>query len=115
MKKIIINKDTCIGCGACVAIDDTHFTFDNDGKSEVISQENLEDNNLVNAIESCPVAAIYFDESDSKCNCDNSCDCGCQDGKECTCDDDSCGCDECNCGDDCSCEHECHCEGCEQN
>jgi len=112
MKKIEVNKDTCIGCGACVAIDDTHFTFDSEGKSEVISQENLEDNNLVNAIESCPVAAIYL--TDAKCNCDESCDCGCIEGQECTCDG-GCECDDCNCGDDCNCDHECHCEGCGQN
>ena len=63
MKNINVNKDTCIGCGACVAIDDEHFTFDNEGKSEVISNENLESANLTNAVESCPVGAISIDES----------------------------------------------------
>lgn len=95
MKKIIVNKETCISCGACVAIDDKHFTFDDNGISKVISNDNLEDSNLINAIESCPVAAIEI--IDSKCNC----------GDECECDDD------CNCTNDeedcCDCSH---CDGC---
>ena len=111
MKKINVNKDTCIGCGACIAIDEAHFNFDNEGKSEVISQENLEDNNLVNAIESCPVAAINF--IDTSCDCSENCDCGCQEGKECTCNDCNCE-DHCNCEEDCNCDA-CHCEGCSQN
>ena len=105
MKKINVNKDTCIGCGACIAIDEAHFNFDSEGKSEVISQENLEDNNLVNAIESCPVAAISIVDATTSCDCDKTCDCGCQEGKECTCEND------CNCGceDNCNCDH---CDGC---
>lgn len=63
MKKIVVNKDTCIGCGACIAIDDAHFTFDEDGKSKVISQENIESVETTNAIESCPVAAITIEEA----------------------------------------------------
>lgn len=90
MKKIRVNKEICIGCGACIAIDETHFTFDDEGRSEVISQENLEDANLQNAIESCPVDAISIkEESDCECqknttienNCDSDCECS-----NCTCD-----------------------------
>ena len=108
MKTINVNKDTCIGCGACVAIDDEHFNFDGDGKSDVISNENLESANLTNAVESCPVGAISIVESDKKCTCNDDCTCGCQDGKECTCD------GSCNCNDDetCTCGDECHCDGC---
>ena len=37
MKKIIVNDETCIGCGACIAIDSEHFDFDSDGRSYAIS------------------------------------------------------------------------------
>ena len=80
MKEIKVLKDTCIGCGACVAIDDQHFEFDEDGKSNVISNENLESEELANAIESCPVGAISLD-----CGCNDDCDCGCKEGQKCSC------------------------------
>ena len=27
MKKLVLNTDLCIGCGACVGIDPEHFDF----------------------------------------------------------------------------------------
>ncbi len=53
-----VEKSKCIGCGACVSIDAEHFDFDDDGLSEVISNDNLKSENLQNAIESCPTGAI---------------------------------------------------------
>lgn len=83
MKKITVS-DSCIGCGACIAIDPEHFDFNDEGLSSVISNENLETDELKNAIASCPVSAIKCE-----CNCDEKCDCG----------------DNCNCGDDCCCHN----------
>ena len=34
MKKIEINKDICLGCGACCGIDEEHFEFGEDGFPE---------------------------------------------------------------------------------
>lgn len=59
MKKLVVN-DNCIGCGMCQAIDEEHFEMD--GTSTVISQDNLDSENLNNAIESCPVGAISIEE-----------------------------------------------------
>lgn len=56
MKKLEVNEN-CIGCGMCIAIDNEHFDFQ-DNLSHVISNENLESDNLKNAIASCPVGAI---------------------------------------------------------
>ncbi len=53
-----IEKNKCIGCGACISIDEAHFDWDDDGLSKVISNENLQTEELTNAIESCPTAAI---------------------------------------------------------
>lgn len=89
MKKLNVNKEACIGCGACVAIDEDHFNFGDDGLSEVISQENTDTEDVKNAISSCPVGAISYT------------DCNCKDGGE------------CDCGDDCECE-DCGCENCKK-
>ena len=55
-----VNKDKCIGCGACTSIAEEVFTFDDDGlaveNTDKINEENKEDVKL--AIESCPVDAI---------------------------------------------------------
>ena len=84
MKKLIVDDSNCIGCGACVGIDNKHFDFNDSGLSSVISQDNLDDENLNQAIASCPVSAIRLV---SDVECDN---------------------DECECGDDCQCDN-CEC------
>ena len=33
MKKVTVNKDLCIGCGACTGIAADVFSFDDDGKA----------------------------------------------------------------------------------
>lgn len=115
MKKLFVNEEACIGCGACVAIDDKHFDFNEDGLSEVISQEEIETDKCKNAIASCPTNAISYVEEENtndECHCDN---CTCE---NCDCTEDECHCegchgnDECNCDDDCECEgHDCKCDG----
>lgn len=89
MKKLTVNSG-CIGCGACIAIDSEHFDFNDEGLSSVISNENLETDELKNAMASCPVNVIKLVET-SECNC------GCEDGEECNCN------EECHC--DCKCCH----------
>lgn len=108
MKKLFVNEEACIGCGACVAIDGEHFDFNDDGLSEVINNENIEGENTKNAVSSCPTNAIsYIEEEVDACECEhcdcNSCDCG----AECACD------SECTCGDDCHCTEEDNC-GCKE-
>ncbi len=74
--KLNIRDGACIGCGACVAIDPTHFDFNDDGLAEVIYNEELDTNSVINALESCPTNAIYTDEDcNCECNCGNNCEC----------------------------------------
>lgn len=82
MKKVKVNEDACIGCGACVSIDPEHFDFNEEGLSEVKNQENIESEELANAMESCPTNAIYYDECDN-CHCEN---CHCDENNNCGCD-----------------------------
>ena len=72
MKKLIVNQDACISCGACVYTDSTHFDWNDEGKSHAISQENLESENVQTALESCPTGAISIEEaSDDNCECEH--------------------------------------------
>lgn len=83
MKKLNVNKEACIGCGACVAIDSEHFDFGDDGLSEAISQENLDSENVANAISSCPTNAISIADVEGE---EKEC-CSCCEDKECCCND----------------------------
>ena len=70
MKKIVVNQGSCIGCGACVAIDSEHFAFSDEGLSTVISQEATETSEVQNAMESCPTGAINYGEEENNENPD---------------------------------------------
>ncbi len=58
--KVKVNKDACIGCGACAAICADVFEINDEGLSTVTKEEVPE--NLIDdtkeAIESCPTSAI---------------------------------------------------------
>lgn len=89
MSKIKVNEAACIGCGACISLDSEHFTFSDEGLSEVISNDNLNSEDLKTAIESCPTNAISLEnctcencECNDECHCEN---CECENGSECTC------------------------------
>lgn len=85
MKKIIVNDNACIGCGACISIDPEHFEFNDEGLSYATNNDNLESSNLASAISSCPTSAIHIEENDN-CNCE-----------ECDCPKENCDCENCNC------------------
>ena len=53
---ITIDKNLCIGCGACSAICPNAFKMNEDNKAEFISQENS--GCIKDAAEGCPVQAI---------------------------------------------------------
>ena len=57
--KVIVDKDLCIGCGACQAICPEVFEI-NDGLSEVVKDEidSKHEEEVIEAIESCPTEAI---------------------------------------------------------
>jgi len=84
MQKLIVRDDLCIGCGACIAIDNAHFDFNENGLSSVISNENLDSLDVQNAINACPVNAIKIE----KCPCGDACKCE----NNCNCTEDNCCC-----------------------
>ena len=72
MKKLIVDDSVCIGCGMCAAMDPEHFTINDNGLSEVISQENLESETLKSVVDSCPVSAIKLAEEAKDVSKDNT-------------------------------------------
>lgn len=85
MKKLIVEEENCISCGACVQLDEEHFDFSEKGTSMVISNENLDSTKLATAIDACPVGIIKIIEATEEgpkvveekedCSCDNHCQC----------------------------------------
>lgn len=65
MKKIVLNKTSCVGCGACVAICGEHFDFDDNGLSNIIKQlDGDPTSELLEAVDSCPTNAISLVEKE---------------------------------------------------
>jgi len=64
MKNVKVDKEKCIGCGACVGLVDEVFEFGDDDLAQVKKglDFNKMDNDLINdikdAIEGCPTEAI---------------------------------------------------------
>lgn len=64
MEKVVIDKNKCMGCGACAAISDGtnggNFCFDDDGLCEVVNENVISDdsNNTKKAVDTCPMLAI---------------------------------------------------------
>lgn len=58
--KVVVNRDNCIGCGACEALCPEVFNLDDDGLSTVICNDfkDIDENNIQEAVENCPTSAI---------------------------------------------------------
>ncbi len=59
-----VKSDTCIGCGACVAMAPETFEFDENGLSKVIDGANQSEA-AVEAANACPVGAIEVDAAEN--------------------------------------------------
>ncbi len=61
--KAKVNKDVCIGCGACTSIAPDVFEIGDDGLAEVV-KDNIEEEkeDVIDASESCPTEAIEVEE-----------------------------------------------------
>lgn len=68
--EVKLNRDACIGCGACAAICPDVFEIDDEGLSKVVSTEIKAENvdDVKDAIDTCPTEAIESVETDDKKN-----------------------------------------------
>ena len=62
--KVVVNRDNCIGCGACEAICPEVFQIDDEGLSTVVCDDNakMDENAVKDAAEGCPTSAIEINE-----------------------------------------------------
>ncbi len=90
MKKVKVEKDLCIACGACMGNAKEVFGYGADGLSEV-KKEFVDDNDqaAIAAMEGCPTGAIIIEDVE----------------EEETEEKHECSCEECHC-DNCECDHE---------
>jgi len=62
MKKPVVDRDSCTGCGLCPDIASSTFELDDDGIATVIDPEGDDEDTIQEAIDSCPVEAISWEE-----------------------------------------------------
>ena len=62
MKKVKVDKEKCIGCGLCVSIAEKAFKLSNEGKAEVLAVSEEDKAKIQEAIDSCPVGAIKWED-----------------------------------------------------
>lgn len=62
MKKLVVEKEKCIGAQSCIAVASEVFELDDNGKSQVKDQKGADESKIEDAINACPVGAISWVE-----------------------------------------------------
>jgi len=62
MKKPVVDQESCIGCGNCESVCPEVFELNEDGKSQVIDPGGCNKCDCQEAIDSCPVEAISWED-----------------------------------------------------
>jgi len=63
---LVVNQDTCISCGTCIALCPKVFDYNSAGKSGVKDQNGASADEIKQAISMCPVAAISYHATDEQ-------------------------------------------------
>lgn len=64
IKKIVVDRDLCIGAASCVVIAPETFQMDDENKAYVVNLEGNDAETIVMAAESCPTKAIFLYDED---------------------------------------------------
>jgi ferredoxin len=65
--RIKVDRNLCIGASTCVAIAETVFQLDDEGKAYVVDPDSVDADTVRLAAESCPTKAIsLFDNDDNQ-------------------------------------------------
>ncbi len=60
VKEPTVDRNVCIGCGTCVALCPAVFQLGDDGKSKVVNGKAVGEDEIQQAIDSCPVQCISW-------------------------------------------------------
>lgn len=61
-RRVVVNRDVCVGSGWCVNLAAGAFAIDAaDGRARVVAADGAAPDELDEAADSCPVAAISFE------------------------------------------------------
>lgn len=63
MRKPKVDQEKCLGCGTCAALCPKTFEMGEDGKAQVKNPPGDPESEIQNAIDSCPVQAISWEEN----------------------------------------------------
>jgi len=63
--KVTVDRDLCIGAANCVAIAPSVFQLDADNKAVVVNDQDVSDDTLWEAAQSCPTDAITLEDEDT--------------------------------------------------
>lgn len=62
MNKIpVVDQESCISCGLCIAACTRVFRFNNSGKSECFDPSGASEQDIQQAIDGCPVQCISWE------------------------------------------------------
>ena len=61
-RTVVIDQDECISCGACVDSCPDVFRLNDDNIAEVYNQDGASEEEIDDAIESCPVSCIRWED-----------------------------------------------------
>ncbi|HFB84088.1 ferredoxin [Thermosulfuriphilus ammonigenes] len=62
MARLVVDRELCIGCGTCVELCPEVFELDEEEKSQVKDEEACSRCDCQEAIDTCPVEAISWQE-----------------------------------------------------
>jgi ferredoxin len=63
-RKFYIDEDECISCGACVDSCPDVFQMNDDNIAEIYNAEGASEEEIQDAIDSCPVTCIHWEDED---------------------------------------------------
>ena len=66
ISKITVDRNLCIGAASCVVLAGEVFELDNENKAVVKKYENVPNETILSAAQSCPTKAIFLFGDDEK-------------------------------------------------
>ncbi len=66
IKRIVVNRDLCIGAASCIAVAPDVFEFDSENIAVVKPDAPMDDDMLLLAAQSCPTNAIFLYDENGK-------------------------------------------------